>query len=96
MDIRPRWDAATLAHWRSAPAGPPPITDDESDLLHAIALARQTKDYLPLNRWGGVLEAAKAAARIEARQQPDIPPTASIDRYSTHVAARLASDTLAL
>ena len=62
----------------------------------ANALTRQIKDDLPPNRWGGVLEAAKAAPRAQARQQPDPAPAASIDSYSTHVAACLAPDTLGL
>ena len=65
---------AALAGWRAAPAGPSPLTEDERDLLDAIALARRTRNYLPLNRCGGVLEAAKAAARVQAQQQPDAAP----------------------
>lgn len=65
---------AALAGWRAAPAGPSPLTEDKRDLLDAIALACRTRNYLPLNRCGGVFEAAKAAARVQAQQQPDAAP----------------------
>ena len=87
---------ATLARWRSAPAAPRAITDDERDLLDAIARARQTNDYTPLDRWGGGVEAARAAARLDARPRPRNTATAAIDSYLTHVAAGLASNTLGL
>ncbi len=71
-------------------------TSNDRALLDAIALARQTKDYRPLNRWGGVMEAARAVARIQTREEPDAAPSTSIDSHSTHIAARLAPDTLDL
>ena len=88
--------AAILHSWRGEPA--PAVSRSEADqqLLDEVELAKATGDLSPLDKYGGWLEAGKAAGRIKQRENEARAPSAYIDDYSTRVAERLTPDVLAL
>ena len=89
-------NAAVLNSWRGEPA--PAVSRSEADqqLLDAVELAKATGDLSPLDKYGGWLEAGKAAGRIKQSENAAGSPAQTIDDYSTHVAERLTPDMLAL
>ena len=89
-------NAAILETWRGPPAPAASLSERDRELLDAVELAKTTGDLAPLDQYGGWLEAGKAAGRIKQAQNDGRPGARSIDAYSTHVAERLAPDTLAL
>lgn len=84
-------DEPLLARW----SGPLPIefTDDECALLDVSALAQVTKGVQPLDRWGGVLEAAKAYVPLKRRRDA-AGDVGWIDGFETHVTVTLAAGTV--
>ena len=88
--------AAILATWRGPPAPAASLSSADRQLLDEVELANSSGDLARLDRYGGWLEAGKAALRIRQRQQDARNSSASIDAFSTHVAERLAPDVLAL
>ena len=89
-------NAAVLATWRGPPAPAVPPSEADQQLLDDVELANATGDFTPLDKYGGWLEAGRAAQRIKQRAADAHTPLGSIDAYSTHVAERLAPDPLAL
>ena len=79
--------------WVGPVAAPLELTDDEQALLAAIAPAPTTRNYEPLKKWGGVLEAARAAARTEKRRDAAA-GGGWIDGFETRVAITLAAGAL--
>ena len=88
--------AAILETWRGPSAPAVPLSGADQQLLDAIELADSTGDLSPLAPYGGPIKAAKAARRIQDREQAARGPAKYIDAYSTHVAERLTPDLLAL
>jgi len=89
-------NAAILDSWRGEPAPAAPLSAADKQLLADVRRADATGDFSPLDKYGGWLEAGKAAHRIEQAGQAADPPPEQIDAYSTHVAERLAPDPTAL
>ena len=89
-------NAAVLGSWRGPPAPAASLSPADRQLLDAVELAKVTGDLSPLERYGGWLEAGKAAGRIKQRENDARSPAGCIDTCSTHVAERLAPDALAL
>ena len=89
-------NAAVLESWRGPPAPAASLSPADRQLLDAVELAKATGDLSPLDRYGGWLEAGKAAGRIRQRENDARSPAGSIDACSTHVAECLAPDLLAL
>lgn len=88
--------AAILETWRGPPAPAVPLTAADQQLLDEVERANATGDLSLLDKYGGWLEAGRAAVRIEQRKRDAQAPPKCIDAYSTHVAERLAPDLLAL
>ena len=88
--------AAVLASWRGPPAPAASVSSADRQLLDAVDLADSTGDLSPLARYGGPIQAAKAARRIQDRVKAARESSGQIDGFSTHVAERLAPDALAL
>ncbi len=89
-------NAAVLETWRGAPAPAASLSAADRQLLDEVKRADSTGDFGPLDKYGGWLEAGRAAQRLEERDKPAHAPAHRIDAYSTHVAERLAPDALAL
>lgn len=85
-----------LARW----CGPAPtaqeLSPEEQELMDDVQSARETRNWRVLDRWGGVAATAKRIASIERRNGASAPTGPSIDSYSTHVAERLAPDSITL
>ncbi len=88
--------AAILETWRGPPAPAASLSAADRQLLDAVESANSNGDLSRLDRYGGWLEAGKAALRIRQRRQDARDSSGSIDACSTHVAERLAPDVLAL
>ena len=89
-------NAAILETWRGAPAPAASRSEADQQLLDEVELANSTGDLSPLDKYGGWLEAGKAALHIKQRAKDAHAAASYIDAYSTHVAERLAPDVLAL
>ena len=89
-------NAAILETWRGPPRSAVPLSTEDRQLLDAIELADSTGDLSLLANYGGPIKAAKAARRIQDREEAASAPAKCIDAYSTHVAERIAPDRLAL
>lgn len=87
---------AKLAHWRGEPAPVPDVPPEDLELLNDVQRARNTRDWKILDKWGGINATAEAVARIQRLGGPDSRTGPSIDGSSTHVATRLAPDSLTL
>ncbi|MYH22214.1 MAG: hypothetical protein F4130_08050 [Acidobacteria bacterium] len=61
-----------------------------------VERARETRNWRILDKWGGVNAVADALEAIESRKDASAPRGPSIDSCSTHVAERLAPDSLTL
>ena len=61
----------------------------ERALLDALALAHETGDFKPLDRWAGWLEAGRTAERLRRRQEAAARGGGWIDGFDTHVAITL-------
>ncbi len=85
-----------LARW----CGPPPaaleLSAAEQELMDDVQRARETRNWRILDTWGGVVDAANALDRIQRRNNAAAPPGPAIDGSSTHVAERLAPDSITL
>ncbi len=86
--------ARKLARWCGPLAVPQTLPAEDQALLDDVQRARETRNWRLLDKWGGVDAAAAGVLRIQERD--DAPPGFSIDRCFTHVAARLAPDSLTL
>ncbi len=89
-------DAAILETWRGPPAPAVPRSEAEQQLVDAVELADSTGDFSPLDRFGGWLQAGRAAHRIRQREKDAQGPPKYINACSTHVAERFTPDVLAL
>ena len=87
-------NAAILETWRGPPTPPVPRSEADQQLVNDVKLVETTENVRPLDRYGGVIEAAKAYRRILDREEAARGPLKYIDAYSTHVAERLAPDLL--
>ena len=85
-------NAAILETWRGPATPAVPLSTADRQLLDAIKLADSIGDPSLLTRYGGPIEAAKAARCIQDREQAARGPSKCIDAYSTHVAERLVAD----
>lgn len=86
--------AKKLARWCGPLAVPQTLPAEDQELLDDVQRARETRNWRLLDKWGGVDAAAAGVLRIQERD--DAPAGFSIDRCFTHVAARLAPDSLTL
>ena len=89
-------NAAVLESWRGPPAPAASLSEADRQLLDAVERAKTSGDLAALEKYGGWLEAGRAAGRIKQAHDDGRPAARSIDAYSTHVADRLAPDALAL
>lgn len=87
-------NAAILETWRGPPTPPVPRSEADQQLVDEVELVGTTGNVSPLDRYGGVIEAAKAYRRILDREKAARWPLKYIDAYSTHVAERLSPDLL--
>ena len=88
--------AEILETWRGPPPPAAPRSEADHQLMAAIELADSTGDLRPLDaKYGGAIQAARAARRILDREKAVRGPAKYIDAYSTHVAERLTPDVLA-
>ncbi len=85
-----------LASWCGPPAEPQPLSPEDQELMDDVQRARETRNWRILDKWGGVNAAADGVLRIQERGEAAAPAGPSIDSCSTHVAARLAPDSLTL
>lgn len=85
-----------LARWCGPQTAPQPLSAEDQELMDDVQRARETRDWRILDKWGGVNAAADGVLRIQERDEAAAPPGPSIDSCSTHVAARLAPDSLTL
>lgn len=85
-----------LARW----CGPPPaaleLSPEEQELMDDMHRARETRNWRILDKWGGVNDAADHVLAIQERTDAPTPSGPAIDSCSTHVAARLAPDSITL
>lgn len=85
-----------LTRW----CGPPPaaqrLSPEEQELMDDVQRARETRNWRILDKWGGVNDAADHVLAIQERTDAPTPPGPAIDSCSTHVAARLAPDSITL
>ncbi len=88
--------AKKLAKWCGPPAEPQPLSAQDQELMDDVQRARETRNWRILDKWGGVNAAADGVLRIQERGEAAAPAGPSIDSCSTHVAARLAPDSLTL
>ena len=58
----------------------------ERALFDALALAHETGDFKPLDRWAGWLEAGRTAERLKRRQEAAARGGGWMDGFDTHVA----------
>ncbi len=97
---RTRGQAASIAkkltRWCGPPAEPQPLSPEDQELMDDVQRARETRNWRILDKWGGVNAAADGVLRIQERGEAAAPAGPSIDSCSTHVAARLAPDSLTL
>lgn len=85
-------NAAYLDHHASTP-DVRPLSAGEQDTLHTIEAALLDNDQAALQRWGGFMAAARAAAPLRARADALSGGRAEhIDRVRSHVASRVADD----
>ncbi|MXW72132.1 MAG: hypothetical protein F4Z74_11845 [Acidobacteria bacterium] len=85
-----------LAKWCGPPPAAQEITPPEQELMDDVQRARETRNWRILDKWGGVNAVADALEAIESRKDASAPRGPSIDSCSTHVAERLAPDSLTL
>ena len=88
--------AAILETWRGPPAPAVPRSEADQRLIDDVEAVKITGDFSRLDRYGGWLEAGRAALRIAQHERDAQAPSKYIDAYSTHVAQRLAPDLLTL
>ena len=88
-------DGAILDTWCGPSAPAVPRSEADQQLLDAVELADSTADFSPLEKFGGWLEAGRAAHRIRQREKDAQGPPKYIDACSTHVAERFTPDLLA-
>ena len=85
-----------LARW----CGPPPaaleLSAEEQELMDDVQRAREIRNWRILDKWGGINDAADAMLSIDERNNAAAPPGPAIDGSSTHVAERLAPDSITL
>lgn len=85
-----------LAKWCGRPAPAPDLSPEEQELMDAVQRASDSGNWPLLDPWGGIDGAAERVARIQRRSPATPPRGPSIDSCSTHVATRLAPDSLTL
>ena len=85
-----------LETWRGEPAPAASLSSADQQLLDDVERADSTGDLSPLDKYGGPIQAAKAARRIQDRVKAARQQSGRIDGYSTHAAERLAPDPTAL
>lgn len=88
-------NAALLEHHTTTP-DVQPLSVEEQDTLHTIEAALLDNDQAALQRWGGFMAAARAAAPLRGRAVAlSGGRAAHIDRVRSHVASRVADDVYA-
>ncbi|MDE2880647.1 MAG: hypothetical protein OXP70_02220 [Acidobacteriota bacterium] len=85
-----------LARWCGPPPAAQELSPEEVELMDDVQRARETRNWRILDRWGGVAATAKRIASIERRNGSSASAGPSIDTFSTHVAERLAPDSITL
>ncbi len=85
-----------LARWCGPPPAAQELSAEEQQLLDDVQRARETRNWRILDTWGGVNAAAEAVLSIEERTDAAAPSGSAIDSGSTHVAQRLAPDSITL
>ncbi|MCY3746121.1 MAG: hypothetical protein OXH05_07790 [Acidobacteria bacterium] len=85
-----------LSRWCGPPPAAQKLSPEERELMDDVQRARETRSWRILDRWGGVAATAKRIASIERRTGAGAPAGPSIDSVSTHVAKRLAPDSITL
>ena len=85
-----------LARWCGPPPAAQELSPEEQDLMDDVQRARETRNWRILDKWGGVNDAADRVLAIQERTDAPTPVGPAIDSCSTHVAARLAPDSITL
>ncbi len=85
-----------LARWCGPPPAAQELSAEEQELIDDVQRARETRNWRILKKWGGVVDAASAFDRIQRRNSATAPPGPAIDGFATHVAERLAPDSITL
>ena len=85
-----------LARWCGPPPNAQELSPEEQELMDDVQRARETRNWRILDKWGGVNDAADRVLAIQERTDATAPPGPAIDNSSTHVAERLAPDSITL
>ncbi|MCY3745093.1 MAG: hypothetical protein OXH05_02585 [Acidobacteria bacterium] len=85
-----------LARWCGSPPAAQELSPEEQALMDDVQRARETRNWRILDKWGGVNDAAERVLAIQDRTDATAPPGPAIDSSSTHVAERLAPDSITL
>ena len=88
--------AKKLAKWCGDPPPVPELSPQDRQLMADVQRAREARDWRILDKWGGINAAAAALDRIQHRDPGHPPAGPSISTCATHVATRLAPDSLTL
>ena len=90
--------AKVLKGWvgsRQSHSAAGPLTPEEREELTALHKALDTTDHAALDRWGGLMPAARKYAPLKRRAKLPDSKSSRIDSYSTHLAERLSENVFA-